>query len=155
MGHLEGYDGAWVGSNAFRLMPNDPPHVAPISATVSHAANGDLTQVAYSWTHPDDGAQDGLLVLGPGGEPGTVAAFWGDSWHQKPEPRTLAGTRDGGAVIVGYAYSGEWRWEIALGTPLPDRLTLRMSNVVPASAATDEIAAGAYAAMSAELRRAS
>lgn len=35
-----------------------------------------------------------------------------------------------------------------------DRLTLTMSNVVPASAATDEIAAGAYAAMSAELHRA-
>ena len=60
---------------------------------------------------------------------------------------------EGDVVTVGYTYSGEWRWEIALEPAIPDRLTLTMSNVVPASAATDEIPAGAYAAMSADLRR--
>lgn len=123
-------------------------------ATVSSAANGELTQIAYSWEHPADGEQDGLLVLGPGGEPNAVAAFWGDSWHQGPEPRTLEGTVADGVVTVGYAYSGEWRWEIVVDAATPDQLTLTMRNVVPASAAIDEISAGPYAAMNAVLHRA-
>lgn len=154
MRELERHGGAWVGVNAFRLMPGDPTHDARISATVSHAANGELTQIAYSWEHPDDGGQDGLLVIGPGGAPNTVAAFWGDSWHQGPEPRSLEGTVEGGVVTVGYAYSGEWRWEIVVDASTAEQLTLTMSNVVPASAATDEISAGPYPAMHAVMRRA-
>ncbi|MDO9353040.1 MAG: hypothetical protein Q7T55_05065 [Solirubrobacteraceae bacterium] len=155
MAILDAHTGDWAGSNGFRLMPSDPLADAPMRASVALAANGGLTHVTYTWTHPDDGEQEGLLVLGPGEAPGTVVAFWGDSWHQKPEPRLLHGTNDGAVVTVGYVYGGDWRWEIVLDGSEPDRLTLRMDNVIPESAASADLAAGPYAAMSAALTRVS
>ena len=56
--------GTWVGTNGFRLMPGDPLVEFPALLTVTTAAGGHLTSVAYSWEHPDDGAQDGLLLIG-------------------------------------------------------------------------------------------
>lgn len=153
MRQLERHAGTWSGTNGFRLMPSDPLRDAPFRATVAPAASGNLTQIAYTWVHPDDGEQEGLLVLGAGSEPDAVAAFWGDSWHQSPEPRSLEGSVEDGVVTVGYAYGGDWRWQIALDVGVSDRLTLTMSNVIPASAATEAMPAGPYAAMRAELRR--
>lgn len=124
-----------------------------MSATVSRAASGLLVQVAYTWEHPADGVQEGLLVLGQGGEPDAIAAFWADSWHQSPEPRSLEGAIEDGVVTVGYDYSGEWRWEVVLDFAAADRLTVTMNNVIPASAATAEMTAGPYAAMRAVMRR--
>ena len=154
MGQFEQHEGVWVGTNAFRLMPGDVPSDAPMKATISRAAKGALTQIAYTWVHPDDGEQDGLLVIGHGEESSTAVAFWGDSWHQSPEPRTLEGTIDGEAVTLVYNYGGDWRWEVIVDASAPDQVVLTMNNVIPESAATAEISAGAYAAMRAELRRA-
>lgn len=154
MHHLERHGGVWVGTNGFRLMPSDPLHDAPMSASISRAANGELAQIAYTWAHPEDGDQDGLLVLGRGEAPNAVTAFWGDSWHQSPGPRTLEGTLEGGVVTVDANYGGDWRWEIVVDAATPDRLTLTMNNVIPRSAATGGKAAGPYAAMNAVLRRA-
>src|SRR6266536_4206765 len=92
--------GAWAGSNGFRLMPSDPLHEAPATAEVSTAAGASLVAIAYAWSHPDDGAQDGLLVVGAD-DSGAATAFWGDSWHQSPTPRSCVGTIDGGVVTVG------------------------------------------------------
>ncbi len=153
MREFDRHQGAWAGTNAFRLAPADPPQHAPISASISRAAGGHITQIAYSWAHPEDGAQDGLLVLGPGAEPSTVEAFWADSWHQSPQPRTLEGSTEGGVITVGYDYSGEWRWEIVVELSAEDQVVLTMNNVVPESAATAEISAGLYAAMRAVLTR--
>jgi hypothetical protein len=153
MSELGRHEGAWGGGNAFRLMPTDAPYDAPMRAELSLAAGGHLTQIAYSWTHREDGPQEGLLVLGRGDEPNAVAAFWADSWHQKPQPRVLEGAIEGGVVTAGYVYGGEWRWEIVVDFAEVDRLTLTMNNVIPASAATAEMPAGPYAAMRAELRR--
>jgi hypothetical protein len=144
--------GSWTGSNGFRLMPDDPPHVAPATADVSTAA-GNLTAIAYTWSHPEDGAQDGLLVIGPDGEPEGAVAFWGDSWHQTPQPTLLAGGFSDGLLAVSYEYGGEWRWQISVETSNPDSLRLRMENIVPKSAETEAGAAGAYTAMLSELRR--
>jgi hypothetical protein len=101
--------GAWVGLNGFRLMPSDPLHEAPATAKVSTAAGESLVAMAYAWSHPSDGAQDGLLVLGVADEPGVATAFCGDSWHQSPTPRSCVGTIDGGLVTVGYEYDAGWR----------------------------------------------
>jgi len=149
----ERHEGTWAGTNAFRLMPDDPASEAPMTARLTRAVGGGLTQIAYTWTHPEDGQQDGLLVLGTGDEPGAAVAFWGDSWHQRPQPRTLPGVVGGGVVSVGYDYAGDWRWEVVVDTADPEALRLTMNNVVPASAAEEDEAAGPYAAMSAVLRR--
>jgi hypothetical protein len=147
--------GAWAGSNGFRLMPSDPLAEAPATARVSTAAGGNLVAIAYTWSHPADGAQDGLLVVGAGDEPGPASAFWGDSWHQSPAPRAFAGAIDGGVVTVSYEYEAGWHWHITVDPTDPATLRLRMDNEVPPSAAASETAAGPYPVMVTELRRTS
>ena len=120
--------GTWTGENAFRLRPGDAPHRAPASAVVQ--VSGAMTTVAYTWEHPDDGPQAGLLALGPAcAVPGTVVALWGDSWHQAPEARVLSGHVQDGVAVLAYDYApGEWRWEVALVAD-SEALALRMDNV--------------------------
>ena len=136
--------GAWAGTNGFRLMPDDPLAEAPASATVSSAAGGNLAVVAYTWAHPQDSAQDGLLVVGAAEEAGGVTGFWGDSWHQSPTPRAVAGTADGDVLTVGYEYAPGWQWKIVVDPTDPATLRLRMDNATPDS--------GPYPAMLMELR---
>src|SRR5512145_1460216 len=88
---LTRHAGMWAGTNRFRLMPDDPAAEASATAQLSLGAGGNLAVLAYTWRHPDDGAQDGLLVLGPDEAPGGVVALWGDSWHQKPAAKQLRG----------------------------------------------------------------
>jgi hypothetical protein len=145
--------GSWHGTNDFRLMPTDPFHSAPAGATVLRAAGGDLATITYNWAHPDDGEQSGQLVVGPAEEPGSVVAFWGDSWHQHPSPRLLLGTIEGSVLDVGYEYETDWWWRIIVDLSDEAALQLRMDNVVPGSAGNDEFAGGAYPAMIASLTR--
>lgn len=153
MQSLSTHVGRWTGTNAFRLMPADPPHIAAATADVASVAAGNLTAIAYAWSHPADGAQDGLLVIGPSEEAHGAVAFWGDSWHQNPLPTLLSGGVLDDRLVVSYEYGGEWRWQIIVDATIPDSLTLTMENVVPESAATDTVGPGAYVAMLADLRR--
>lgn len=153
MEHLAQHTGSWVGTNGFRLMPSDPRHNADARAEVSLAAKGNLAEIAYTWSHPDDGEQGGLLVVGRGQAPSAITAFWGDSWHQSPEPRILQGTLVSCVMAVGYQYSGEWRWKIVVDATDTNALVLRMDNTIPESAATESMAAGSYSAMMATMSR--
>ncbi|MEU4478459.1 hypothetical protein AB0F68_10410 [Micromonospora sp. NPDC023966] len=106
---LADFAGSWAGTNGFRLMPADPLAESPAALTVTTAAGGHLTSVAYSWTHPDDGPQDGLLVIGAGDQEGSLVAVWGDSWHRQPTPMSLTGGpgTDGAFELKGeYAAAG-------------------------------------------------
>jgi hypothetical protein len=150
---LSDHAGSWTGTNEFRLMPTDPPHEAAATAEVSPAAAGQLTSIAYTWTHPEDGEQDGLLVVGPDDESEGVVALWGDSWHQSPAPKVLTGSVGDRGIQLSYLYGGNWRWEITVDPTDPDALYLRMDNVVPESADPGGFA-GAYPAMETRLRRA-
>jgi hypothetical protein len=138
--------GAWTGTNGFRLMPADALHDAPATAEVSVKAGGNLAALAYTWLHPADGPQDGLLVLGPAADPPGVTALWGDSWHQSPEARVCTGTGGVGVIKVGYEYAPGWRWEITVDPTEPGSLRLQMVNVVPEDPAAGR-AAVAYPAM--------
>ena len=75
---LTRHNGMWAGANRFRLMPDDSPAGASATAQLSLGAGGNIAMLAYTWRHPDDGAQDGLLVLGPDEAPGGVGVGW--SW---------------------------------------------------------------------------
>jgi hypothetical protein len=144
--------GPWTGSNGFRMMPADPFSTRPSSATLTLAAGGSLLSFAYTWSHPEDGDHEGLLVAGPD-DSGGLVALWADSWHQQPAPMQMMGTIDGdGALLVTGSYAGEWGWRIALAARGGDGLALRMDNVVPASVA-GEAEAGPYPVMLAELGR--
>jgi hypothetical protein len=151
---LTEFTGTWAGTNGFRLMPSDALAELPAAATVTVAAGGHLTSVAYRWEHPNDGPQDGLLVVGSAGDEGTLVAMWGDSWHQKPAPMTLSGKLgpDSTAQLDG-EYGGGWGWRIVFHSADRENLRMRMENVIPAEYATPEIAAGPYPVMIMDLRR--
>ena len=148
------HTGSWRGTNGFRLMPTDPLAPGPATAEVSLGAGGHLAQVSYTWTHPDDGEQSGLLVLGPGEEAGSVVALWGDSWHQAQAAARPTGSVEGGVVDLALTYGGDWGWTISVDTTDPAALRLRMENVVPESAVASGGQAGAYLVMETDLRRA-
>jgi hypothetical protein len=140
--------GSWQGTNDFRLMPTDDPYSAPASATVT-AEPGKSVSMRYTWSHPKDGAQEGLLVVAPA-EGGHLAALWLDTWHQ-PEARTSEAPAgpDGGALFE-YVYAGVWGWQLEV---LPgERLLIVMRNVVPDQG--DDSFSGAYDAMRMTLERA-
>ena len=146
--------GSWEGSNGFRMMPGDQFSEFPATATLSVAAAGCLGTLGYTWTHPEDGVQDGLLAFGAAGGDNAVVALWADSWHQHPEAKACEGTVDeNGVMSVDLEYGDGWRWQIALDATKSDVLVLRMDNVIPPEVATEEISAGPYVVMSMELRR--
>jgi hypothetical protein len=154
--------GHWTGTNGFRLMPGDPFSVSPATLSVTSAAGGHLTSVAYTWRHPDDGPQDGLVVVGAGEEPGSLVALWGDSWHQQPAPMTLTGGAPGreategaaeGAMRLDGGYGGGWGWRITLDVAGGATAVLRMANVVPAEHAAPGAPAGPYDVMVLEASR--
>src|SRR5262245_22698818 len=145
--------GTWVGTNRFRLMPDDPPAEAEATAQLTLGAGGKLAVLAYTWTHAVDGPQDGLLTVGPGDVPGEVLALWGDSWHQKPAAARLRGSAGDDTLTVGFSYAEGWEWRITLTADQPDVLRWRMDNVVPPSPSRGPETV-TYWAMDAELHRA-
>jgi hypothetical protein len=148
-------EGTWVGTNGFRLMPNDPLAELPAQVTVSTAAGGHLVSIAYRWEHPVDGPQDGLVVIGPVDEGGSLVAMWGDSWHQKPAPMMLSGSRGTGAALeLEGDYGGGWRWRVGFVATETDSFRMQMDNVIPAEQATAEISAGPYPVMIMQAQRA-
>ncbi len=141
--------GSWQGTNAFRLMPTDDPYSAPASATVT-AEPGGAVSIRYTWSHPEDGAQEGLLVVAPA-EGGRLVALWLDTWHQ-PEARTSeAPARPDGGALFEYVYAKVWGWQIEV-LPEGGRLLLVMRNVVPDQ--RDGSFSGPYDAMRMTLERA-
>jgi hypothetical protein len=147
--------GTWRGTNRFRLMPTDPFHEAPATAQLATVADGHVVLLTYTWEHPADGSQDGVLVVGSpeDGQHQHVSAAWGDSWHQKPALLSLRGTLADGALELTADYGGGWLWVISLDGERDDMLVLTMQNVVPAEHATGDVSAGPYVVMLAELRR--
>jgi hypothetical protein len=146
--------GSWEGSNGFRLMPGDPLSEFPASGSLSSGAGGYLGTLGYTWTHPEDGAQEGLLAFGIAGGDNAIVALWADSWHQHPEAKVCEGNLDkSGVISLDYEYGDGWRWQIVLDASKTDVLSLRMDNVIPPEVATEDISAGPYVVMSMELRR--
>jgi hypothetical protein len=146
--------GSWEGTNGFRLMPGDPLSEFPAAATLSVGAGGCLGTLDYTWTHPEDGAQNGLLAFGIAGSDNSIVALWADSWHQHPEAKVCGGGIDEhGVISVGLEYGDGWRWQIILDASKTDVLVLQMDNVIPPAVATEEISAGPYLVMSMELHR--
>ncbi len=135
-------------------MPSDPLADLPARLTVTSAAGGYLSSLAYQWQHPDDGTQDGLLVIGPSEEDNSLVAIWGDSWHQKPAPMILSGGHRGATLELEGDYGGGWRWRVMVDASEPEELRMQMDNVIPAEQATTDIAAGPYPVMIMRTRRA-
>jgi hypothetical protein len=136
-------------------MPNDPLAEFPARMTLSNAAAGNLVSIAYWWEHPNDGPQDGLVVIGPADVGDSIVAMWGDSWHQKPAPMMLSGSRRTDAVLeLEGDYGGGWRWRVMFDATDTESFRMQMDNVIPAEQATADIAAGPYPVMIMQTQRA-
>jgi hypothetical protein len=123
--------------------------------TLSNAAGGNLVSIAYWWEHPNDGPQDGLVVIGPADVSDSIVAMWGDSWHQKPAPMMLSGSRRTDAVLeLEGDYGGGWRWRVRFDATDTESFRMQMDNVIPAEQATADIAAGPYPVMIMQTQRA-
>ena len=124
--------GSWSGTNAFRLMPTDELFYGDSTATSAVEACGWGWSLRYSWVHPDDGEQSGLLLIASPTDDGSITAAWLDSWHQKPYLQAFTGTLADGTVSVSAEYAPGWTWRIEVG-PGGDEGQLRMvmHNVVP------------------------
>jgi hypothetical protein len=145
--------GSWSGSNGFRLMPGDELYEAAARAELIVAAAGYDLVLRYTWVHPADGPQDGVLLVGSPDDEGRVTAAWGDSWHQKPAIAVLNGSLIEGVLEVAADYGGGWRWMISVDGGRDDSLALTMHNVIPDELATDQEPAGPYPVMVSAFQR--
>jgi hypothetical protein len=136
---LPACEGTWTGTNGFRLMPTDPLAEFPARVTVTTAA----------------GPQDGLVLIGATDEDSSLVAMWGDSWHQKPAPMMLSGSRSTDAVLeLEGEYGGGWRWRVIFDATEADSFRMQMDNVIPAEQATAEESPGPYPVMIMQTQRA-
>lgn len=150
-----------TGTGSFRLMPGDDMAPAPAAAIVRTAAGGHALVLTYEWTHPSDGRQDGVLLVGSPGDDATdqsVEASLIDSWHQQPGPMRLTGTVQGAVAELAGTYAQTWGWQVRIDLTSPDELVLVMRNVIPAEAvaqapADSGIEAGPYDVMHLHLHR--
>lgn len=148
MNTLSSTVGEWRGTCSFRLMPTDELAPGPSTATASTEADGWAWRLSYTWTHPEDGPQVGVLLVGTPDEQDAVGAAWVDSWHQKPQLGLLTGTAGDAGVHLAMTYAGDWGWTIDV-KPYGDGLRMTMHNVVPEG--TEEFE-GDYVVMDASWR---
>lgn len=121
-----------TGTCAFRLMPIDPLVEGPSSARFTPVGTQGFT-LDYTWVHPGDGEQRGVVLVGGTDDAGAVEGALFDTWHQQPGLMSLQGTREGDRVDLAGSYLEEWGWTVAI--ELADgALTMTMCNVVPESA---------------------
>lgn len=122
------------GTCAFRLMPYDDLAGGPSTATFAEVGQGQVL-LTYTWTHPEDGPQHGVLLVGsPEDLDVAVTATLADSWHQKPGLMNLTGVVSGDTIELASQYAGDWGWQITLTGVGTDRPGMIMRNVVPESA---------------------
>ena len=120
------------GTCAFRLMPDDPLLEGPSSAAVTTVGEQGFT-LHYTWVHPTDGEQRGVVLISGTGDAGAVEGALFDTWHQQPGLMTLSGNRSGDRVELAGTYMEEWGWTVAIELA-DEAVTMTMCNVVPESA---------------------
>lgn len=126
--------GNWTGSSKLWLSPDAPARESASTAVVKLAAKGCCLAVEYTWAF-EGKEQEGLLVLGPGGKPGSLSGVWIDSWHMSDMFMTLTGgIEDGSRISVLGSYAAppgpDWGWRVAI-EPGTDTFKLLMFNVSP------------------------
>jgi len=107
-------------------------------------AGGNVVSLAYTWLHPDEGPQDGALVLGRANDGDAVIALWADTWHQSTARLFPDAEAAAGSVPLEYEYAPSWTWQVEL-IVAPGSLQIVMRNSVPEG--EPSVPVGAYDAM--------
>ncbi|HKS26330.1 MAG TPA: DUF1579 family protein [Pyrinomonadaceae bacterium] len=127
--------GDWAGDNMLRLSWLEPQEYhSPSELSVRQTVGGKYLAFTYTWSH-EDGAQEGLLLIGYDGKNKVVNAVWVDSWHVSEKPLTLSGADDErGKIDLRGTYEipnhPDWGWRIVIST-LEETLKIVMYNVSP------------------------
>ena len=79
---LTGLIGKWGGTNHLWLSPEDPVRESESTAKMSTIAQGQFSEIWYSWAY-EDKPQEGRLILGQVTGSQVVNAVWFDTWHMR------------------------------------------------------------------------
>jgi hypothetical protein len=95
-------------------------------------------RVEYSWAHEDEPHAGAFAFFGSGGR---LRARWTDTWHAK-DPMSCSGTEKDGVVKVTGTYSAgdgpDWSWRTEFRVDAPDKLNIKMYNILPDSLFPDQ-----------------
>ena len=126
-------EGTWKGTNTLWLKyPDDPlESVAKMVVSPGH--------VEYSWAYEGEPQAGTFEFSGSGGE---IEARWSDTWHSK-DPMNWKGAEQDGVLKVGGNYAAgdgpDWSWRIELRTDGPDKLNMKMYNILPDSLMPEQV----------------
>jgi hypothetical protein len=137
--------GSWKGHNGFRLMPDDDLFDAPTTAAATLTARGSVLSLCYDWQHPDNGQQEGTLVIARTAD-NAACGLWLDTWHQKSAQPLADVEHTDESIMFEFEYAEGWRWQIEVG--IAEELLVTMRNIVPREPVTP------YEAMIMRLERA-
>ncbi|MCE1178754.1 hypothetical protein ACQP1U_12505 [Actinomycetota bacterium] len=143
--------GIWHGTNGFRMMPGEVFDEGPASAEIREVAGGAALVVDYTWQHPQEGEQHGVLVVGTASQ-SALSMHLLDTFHQSEIPERFEGGQTGPARAEWFHDYGEWRWWVRVSME-DDRLVITMDNTVPESYGTALKPAGPYCVMRMVLSR--
>jgi hypothetical protein len=95
-------------------------------------------RIEYSWVHEDEPHVGAFAFSGTGGR---LRAQWTDTWHAK-DPMSCSGTEKDGVVKVTGTYPAgdgpDWSWRTEFRLDAPDKLNIKMYNILPDSLFPDQ-----------------
>jgi len=125
-------EGTWEGTNTLWLKYPDNPLESAAKAVVSPG------RVEYSWAYEEEEQTGTFEFSGSGGQ---LSARWTDTWHSK-DPLTCSGADQDGVVKVTGTYRAgdgpDWSWRTEFRIDAPDKLSIKMYNILPDSLFPDQ-----------------
>jgi hypothetical protein len=129
---MKNVEGPWEGTNTLWLKYPEDPQESAARMVVSPG------RVEYSWAYQDEPQTGTFVFSGSGGQ---LTAQWTDTWHAK-DSMACSGTEQDGVVIVTGTYAAgdgpDWSWRTELRLDAPDKLKMKMYNILPDSLLADQ-----------------
>lgn len=117
--------GTWQGENTLWMKYPENPQTSPAGAVVS------ANKIVYTWAYQEQ-PQTGTMLFSAAGD--ALQTLWTDSWHSKEQRTWTASEADGVLTVSGdYAVKEgpDWSWRIEVRKEAPDRLSIKMYNILP------------------------
>jgi hypothetical protein len=131
-GLVKNAEGIWEGTNTLWLKYPENPQESPAKVVVSPG------RIEYSWAYQDKPQTGTFAFSGSGGQ---LSAQWTDTWHSK-DSMACSGTEQDGVVKVTGTYPAgdgpDWSWRTEFRMDAPDKLNIKMYNILPDSLFPDQ-----------------